>query len=38
MVINSKYMNNLITDIKSLQVETIKNLQSSKARIHCKSL
>jgi len=31
MVINSKNMNNIITDIKALQEETLLNLQSSKA-------
>jgi hypothetical protein len=31
MVINSNNMNNIITDIKALQEETLINLQSSKA-------
>ena len=31
MVINSNNMNNIITDIKALQEETLLNLQSSKA-------
>ena len=33
MVINSNSMNNIITDIKALQEETLLNLQSSKAII-----
>ena len=32
MVINSNNMNNIITDIKALQEETLLNLQSSKAK------
>ena len=31
MVINSNNMNDIITDIKALQEETLLNLQSSKA-------
>ena len=33
MVINSNNMNNIITDIKALQEETLLNLKSSKAKI-----
>ena len=31
MVIGNIYMNNLITDVKSLELETLKNLKNSKA-------
>ena len=31
-------MNELITDVKTLEIETLKNLKNSKAKIHSKSL
>ena len=38
MVINSNNMNEIITDIKALQKETVLNLQNSKANNTSKSL